>query len=168
MSGKTLVRFTLNGREAEAWAWPHQTLLEVLRDELGATEVKYGCGEGVCGTCTVLIDGRSVNACLLLAVQVEGQDLMTAKGLIRDGSLSRLQESFLEAGASQCGFCTPGMLLVAQEFLRDNPRASREDIRRAVSGNLCRCTGYTKIVDAIEAYVLAEAGHGGEGRPRER
>jgi len=126
-------------------------LLHVLRDELGATEVKYGCGEGVCSTCTVLLDGESVNSCLLFAVQAAGRRVTTVKGLADSDGLHPLQESFLRHGASQCGYCTPGMLLVAFEFLREHPAPTREEIRFALSGNLCRCTGYTKIVDAVQA-----------------
>ena len=152
--------FELNGRPVEVWVQPHRTLLDVLREDLGATEVKYGCGEGVCGTCTVLLDGESVNACTMLAVQVQGRAVTTVKGLGADGEAHPLQRAFLEHGGSQCGFCTPGMLLVAEEFVRDHPAASREDVRAALAGNLCRCTGYAKILDAVEAYAAgrAEAG----------
>ncbi len=151
---KQPLTLTLNGEPVETWVWPHQTLLEVLRDELGASEVKYGCGEGVCGTCTVLLDGESVNACTVFAVQVFGREISTVKGLMgEDEALHPLQRHFLENDASQCGFCTAGMLLTAFELLRDRPAASREEIRRGLSGNLCRCTGYTKILDAVEAYA---------------
>lgn len=152
------VRFELNGVERRSWVWPHQTLLHALRDELGATEVKYGCGEGVCGTCAVLVDGESLNSCLLFAVQADGRRITTVRGLADGGGeVHALQESFLRHGASQCGYCTPGMLLIAHEFLGDNPAPSREEIREAIAGNLCRCTGYTKIVDAIESYAAARA-----------
>jgi aerobic carbon-monoxide dehydrogenase small subunit len=147
------VSFDLNGRPVEAWMEPYRTLLDVLREDLGATEVKYGCGEGVCGTCTVLLDGESVNACTMLAVQADGHAVTTVKGLSDDGDMHPLQRAFLDHGASQCGFCTPGMLLVAEEFVRDHPGASREEIRNALAGNLCRCTGYAKVVDAVETYV---------------
>jgi carbon-monoxide dehydrogenase small subunit len=140
----------------EAIIAPHRTLLDVLREEFGATEVKEGCGEGVCGTCTVLVDGESVNACTVLAAQVAGRSVTTLRGLATHGEFHPLQRRFLEHGASQCGFCTPGMLLVAEEFVRHHPQAGREEIRRALAGNLCRCTGYAKILDAVEAYV-AEA-----------
>ena len=149
------VGFELNGRPAEVWIEPHRTLLEVLREDLGATEVKYGCGEGVCGTCTVLLDGESVNACTVLGVQAAGRSVTTVRGLGGDGDMHPLQRAFLEGGASQCGFCTPGMLLVAEEFVREHPAASREDIRQALAGNLCRCTGYTKILDAVAGHVAA-------------
>lgn len=160
---KLPIRMTVNRREIEVWAWPNQTLLEVLRDEIGATEVKYGCGEGICGTCTVLLDGESVNSCLVYAVQAEGAVITTLKGLAGKGHpLHRLQQSFLDCGASQCGFCTPGMVLTAYEFITDHPEPSREEIRQALAGNLCRCTGYTKIVDAVEAYARAERAGGSE------
>jgi aerobic carbon-monoxide dehydrogenase small subunit len=151
------VSFDLNGRPVEMWAAASSTLLDVLREALGATEVKYGCGEGVCGTCTVLLDGESVNACTMLAVQADGRAVTTVKGLSRDGDSHPLQRAFLEHGASQCGFCTPGMLLVAEEFVREHPGASREEIRYALAGNLCRCTGYAKVLDAVEAYVAERA-----------
>jgi carbon-monoxide dehydrogenase small subunit len=159
VTGRELA-FELNGRPVEVWVRPSRILLDVLREDLGATEVKYGCGEGVCGTCTVLLDGQSVNACTVLAVQVQGRSVATVKALGSDGDAHALQRAFLERGASQCGFCTPGMLLVAEEFVREHPGASREDVRAALAGNLCRCTGYAKILDAVEAYVAGrvEAG----------
>jgi len=150
---KSPIGLTLNGRAREAWVWPHQTLLQVLRDDLGATEVKYGCGEGVCSTCTVLMDGESINSCLMFAVQADGRSLTTVKGLAEGDELHPLQESFLAHDAAQCGFCTPGMLLIAHEFLGRHPRPSREEIREALAGNLCRCTGYTKIIDAVESFT---------------
>jgi carbon-monoxide dehydrogenase small subunit len=159
VTGRELA-FELNGRPVEVWVRPSRILLDVLREDLGASEVKYGCGEGVCGTCTVLLDGQSVNACTVLAVQVQGRSVATVKALVVDGDAHALQRAFLEHGASQCGFCTPGMLLVAEEFVREHPDASREDVRAALAGNLCRCTGYAKILDAVEAYLAgrAEAG----------
>ena len=143
--------FTLNGERREARVPAHQTLLRLLRDDLGAVEVKEGCGEGVCGTCTVLLDGEPVSSCLVLAGRIEGREVMTLRSLARDGVLHPLQEAFIAHGAAQCGFCTPGMILTAYAFLQEHPRATRDEIRRAIAGNLCRCTGYTKIVDAIEA-----------------
>jgi aerobic-type carbon monoxide dehydrogenase small subunit (CoxS/CutS family) len=145
------LRFVLNGHAVDVPAAPNETLLAVLRDALGATEVKYGCGEGVCGTCTVLLDGAPMNACLILGVQVQGRAVTTVRGLPRENGLHPLQRAFVEHEAAQCGFCTPGMLLVAYAFLRDHPQATRDQIRTALSGNLCRCTGYTRIVDAVEA-----------------
>jgi len=151
---KSPIALTVNGQAREAWVWPHQTLLQVLRDVLGATEVKYGCGEGVCSTCTVLMDGESINSCLMFAVQADGRSLTTVKGLAQGEELHPLQESFLAHDAAQCGFCTPGMLLIAHEFIGRHPQPSREEIREALAGNLCRCTGYTKIIDAIESFAM--------------
>ena len=147
--------FTLNGEKREIRVPPHRTLLHVLRDDLGAVEVKDGCGEGVCGTCTVLLDGEPVSSCLVLAARVAGRDVTTLRGLSPGDSPHRLQEAFVVHGAAQCGFCTPGMILTACAFLRDHPHPSRGEIRRAIAGNLCRCTGYTKIVDAIAAAASA-------------
>jgi carbon-monoxide dehydrogenase small subunit len=149
---KTAISLEVNGRTTEAWVSANQSLLEVLRTEAGATDVKNGCGEGVCGTCTVLLDGEPVNACLVFAVQVDGATVTTVRGLAGEGELHGLQESFLEHAGSQCGFCTPGMVLTAHWYLEQHPDAGREEIRAALAGNLCRCTGYTKIVDAVEAY----------------
>jgi carbon-monoxide dehydrogenase small subunit len=151
--------FTLNGEQRHLRAPAHFTLLEVLRDRLGAFEVKDGCGEGVCGTCTVLLDGEPVSACLVLAPRAAGRAITTVRGLGRGeaAALHPLQEAFAASGAAQCGFCTPGMLLTAAAFLRQHPAPSREEIRAAIAGNLCRCTGYTKIIDAI---ARAAAGRG--------
>jgi aerobic carbon-monoxide dehydrogenase small subunit len=150
----TALSLELNGRSVTANVEPNQSLAEVLRTQVGATDVKVGCGEGVCGTCTVLLDDEPVNSCLLLAVQAEGRRIVTLRGLgdAEDG-LGALQREFLRHGASQCGFCTPGMVLTAHWFVARNPGADREEIREALAGNLCRCTGYTKIVDAVEAYA---------------
>lgn len=145
------VDFTLNGERREIRVSAHHTLLHLLRDALGAVEVKEGCGEGVCGTCTVLLDGEPVSSCLVLAVRIAGREVTTLRGLSAGEVPYRLQEAFVTHGAAQCGFCTPGMILTAHAFLRDHPHPSRDDIRRAIAGNLCRCTGYTKIVDAIVA-----------------
>jgi carbon-monoxide dehydrogenase small subunit len=142
----------LNGRPVEVWVSPEQSLLEVLRTEAGATDVKLGCGEGVCGTCTVLLDGEPVNACLMFAVQAEGASVTTVRGLGDERELHPLQQSFLRHGGAQCGFCTPGMILTAYWYLDQNPDATREELRTALAGNMCRCTGYTKILDALEAY----------------
>ncbi|HEV2359481.1 MAG TPA: (2Fe-2S)-binding protein [bacterium] len=145
------IAFTLNGDRREARVLAHQTLLEVLRDDLGAMEVKEGCGEGVCGTCTVLLDGEPVSSCLVLAARVADKSVTTLRGLAPAGRLHPLQEAFVAHGAAQCGFCTPGIILTADAFLREHRRPTRQEIRRAIAGNLCRCTGYAKIVDAIEA-----------------
>jgi aerobic carbon-monoxide dehydrogenase small subunit len=147
---------TVNGSDHEVWVQPSATLLDVLHDELGLADVRYGCGEGLCGTCTVLLDGEPVNGCLTLAVQAVGRQVTTMRGLLGpDDTLHPLQECFLRRGASQCGFCTPGMVLTSLDLVRRHPRRrpSREEIRYALVGNLCRCTGYTKILDAIEEYA---------------
>jgi aerobic carbon-monoxide dehydrogenase small subunit len=158
------VTLTINGERREAWVFPHDSLLDVLRDDLGHHEVRYGCGEGVCGTCTVLLDGEPVSGCLLLAVQADGCSLTTVRGLAPDGDLHPLQACFLRNGAAQCGFCTPGMLLTAWALLRREPRPSRERIRRELTGNLCRCTGYSKILDAVEEHAAqAQAVEGSGG-----
>jgi carbon-monoxide dehydrogenase small subunit len=154
------MQLRINGRVREVDALPDQTLLGVLRDALGIFDVKEGCGEGVCGACTVLLDGRPVSSCLLLAAGVRGRPIVTVRGLERDGGLHPLQEAFVRHGAVQCGFCTPGMLLTALVFLERHPRPRREEIRRALEGNLCRCTGYAKIVEAVEAYAREGDGRG--------
>jgi carbon-monoxide dehydrogenase small subunit len=151
----------INGRTRDVEASPGQTLLGVLRDTLGIFDVKEGCGEGVCGACTVLLDGRPVSSCLVLAAAVRNRPIVTVRGLEgAGGRLHPLQEAFVRHGAVQCGFCTPGMLLTALVFLERNPTPDREEIRRALEGNLCRCTGYTKIVDAVEAYAREGNGRG--------
>ena len=147
---------SINGRTREVDVEPHRTVLEVLRDTLGIFDVKEGCNEGVCGACTVLLDGRPVSSCLVLAVATRGRPITTVRGIVENGELHPLQEAFLRHGAVQCGFCTPGMLLTALEFLDRHPAPGRDDIRGAIEGNLCRCTGYTKIVDAIEAYAASQ------------
>src|SRR2546426_159436 len=145
--------FLINGREREVDVRPGETLLEMLRNTLGIFDVKEGCGEGVCGACAVLLDGRPVSSCLVLAAAVRGRAIRTVRGLERDGGLHPLQEAFVRHGAVQCGFCTPGMLLTVLAFLERHPRASRDEVRGALAGNLCRCTGYVKILDAVEAYA---------------
>jgi carbon-monoxide dehydrogenase small subunit len=130
---------------------PNLRLLDLLRDELRLTGTKEGCGIGECGACTVLLDGKAVNSCLVLAGQCEGREVTTIEGLTPEAGLSPLQQSFLDHGAVQCGFCTPGMIMSASALLEENPQPSEEEIREAISGNLCRCTGYTQIVEAIQA-----------------
>ncbi len=152
------ISLEVNGRPVQTVVEPNMSLLELLRTEAGAPEVKLGCGEGVCGTCTVLLDGEPVNSCLMFAVQADGREVTTVRGLAADGELHPLQQSFLEHAGSQCGFCTPGMLLTSKWYLDDHPAAGREELRAALAGNLCRCTGYTKILDAVEAYRDAVAG----------
>jgi carbon-monoxide dehydrogenase small subunit len=146
--------FTLNDRSRRVEAPAHWTVLDLLRDGLALNGTKYGCGEGVCGTCTVLLDGEPVRSCLVLASRLRGRTLITVEGLDHDGEPDRLQAAFARAGAVQCGFCTPGMLLSARALLAANPAPTEHDVREALAGNLCRCTGYTKIIEA----VLAAAG----------
>jgi aerobic-type carbon monoxide dehydrogenase small subunit (CoxS/CutS family) len=142
---------TINGKSLSLSINPNQTLLELLRDVLGLTGTKCGCEVGECGACTVLIDGVAVNSCLVLAPQIHGHAVLTVEGLMKDGKLDPLQESFLDHDAAHCGFCTPGMLLSAKALLHDNPHPDEKDIRTAISGNLCRCTGYVQIVEAIDS-----------------
>ena len=148
---KNLVTFKINGEPQEILVQPWTTLLEAVRDELQLTGTKEGCGNGNCGACTVLLEGKAVNSCCVLAVEVDDQDVVTIEGLAKNGKLDPLQESFIEYGALQCGFCTPGFLVSARAFLDSNPHPTEEEIRLAIAGNLCRCTGYDKIVRAIQA-----------------
>jgi carbon-monoxide dehydrogenase small subunit len=148
-----IVDFILNGRPRQVEAPANQTLLETLRDTLGNFDAKEGCDEGVCGACTVLLDERPVSSCLVLTPTVRARTVLTLRGVQRQDELHPLQQAFLDHGAVQCGFCTPGMLLTTIAFLQRHPRPHREAIREALAGNLCRCTGYTKILDAVEAYV---------------
>ena len=144
------LELTVNGERRELLAPVHKTLLEVLREDLGLTGTKHGCELGECGTCTVLLDGRPVLSCLLLPVQIAGRDVTTIEGLARGAELHPLQQSFAELGAAQCGYCTPGILLAAAALLEQNPGPSRDEIKEALAGNLCRCTGYVKIIEAVE------------------
>lgn len=146
---KHILRLHVNGEEFEVLIEVHRTLLEVLRENLGLTGTKRGCDLGTCGACTVLINGKPYLSCLTLAADVQGKKITTIEGLIRDGELHPLQGTFVEKGAIQCGFCTPGMILTAKAFLDENPHPSESEVKKAISGNLCRCTGYTKIVEAI-------------------
>jgi carbon-monoxide dehydrogenase small subunit len=144
------IKFTLNGRCMEVEVPPNWTLLRLLRDKLGLTGTKEGCGIGECGACTVLVDGTPLPSCLLLAPKVEGRSVETVEGLGSRDSLHPLQRSFVEHGAIQCGFCTPGMLMSAKALLDHHPHPSKEEVKEAISGNLCRCTGYQQIVEAIK------------------
>ncbi len=141
---------TINGRDCEAEISPNQTLLDLLRNTLGLTGAKRGCEVGECGACTVLLDGVAVNSCLILAPQVEGRHIITVEGLAEGETLAPLQEAFLDHDAVHCGFCTPGMLLSAKDLLDHTPSPTEQDIRAAISGNLCRCTGYVQIIEAID------------------
>ena len=145
-----MVRFALNGKPVEVPVPPHWTLLRLLREKMGLTGTKEGCGIGECGACTVLLDGVPVHSCLLLAPKVEGRQVQTVEGLGSRESLHPLQQSFVDHGAVQCGFCTPGILMSSKALIEKNPRPTKEEIKEAISGNLCRCTGYKKIVEAIE------------------
>jgi carbon-monoxide dehydrogenase small subunit len=144
------LRLTVNGEAREVLAPAHHTLLEVLRERLGLTGTKHGCELGECGTCTVLLDGQPALSCLLLPVECEGREIRTVEGMAERGRLHPLQEAFVELGAAQCGYCIPGILLTAQALLERDPHPSRERIAEALGGNLCRCTGYLKIFEAIE------------------
>ncbi|RLB18924.1 MAG: (2Fe-2S)-binding protein [Deltaproteobacteria bacterium] len=146
------IKITVNGQEYDLSVEPNLTLLDLLRERLGLTGTKKGCDEGDCGACTVLLNGKAVSSCLVLAVEANGKDVLTIEGVELEGgdSLHPLQKAFVENGAIQCGFCTPGMILSAKALLDKNPHPSQTQIRRAISGNLCRCTGYQKIVEAIE------------------
>ncbi|MBI4917387.1 MAG: (2Fe-2S)-binding protein [Acidobacteria bacterium] len=155
------IRLVVNGKPRSIEVAAHETLLAALKERLYLTGAKEGCGVGECGACTVLLDGRAVNACLVLAVEADGRELGTIEGEARpDGSLSALQRAFIDHAALQCGFCTPGMVLSARALLRRNPRPSREEIVEAIAGNLCRCTGYEPVIDAIAAAAEEEAAEG--------
>ncbi|MBW2619467.1 MAG: (2Fe-2S)-binding protein [Deltaproteobacteria bacterium] len=149
--GKRLISLEVNGVRREVAAFPNATLVEVLRYDLELTGTKTSCGEGACGACTVLLDGSPVRSCLTLALEAEGRAVTTIEGLSLNGDLSPLQRAFIEHGAVQCGFCTPGMIITATAFLREFPEPTEEQVRQAISGNVCRCTGYAKIVEAILA-----------------
>lgn len=150
------IEINLNGEWRKAEVSARETLLEVLRNKMGATEVKDGCGKGDCGTCAVILDGKAVNSCLTLALQANGKQITTLKGIGTEEKPHPLQKSFVEHGAIQCGFCTAGMVVSAKTLLDQNSKPSREEIREAISGNLCRCTGYKKIVDAIQETTLED------------
>jgi carbon-monoxide dehydrogenase small subunit len=150
MKQKAHIKFVLNGEEAEVAFTPHKTLLEVLREDLNLTGTKHGCELGECGTCTVLVDGRSILSCLMLGLDAEDRSVLTIEGMADGATLHPLQDTFADLGAAQCGYCSPGFLLAAKELLDKNGRPSRDEIKEALSGNLCRCTGYIKIYEAIE------------------
>ncbi len=146
---KSFIQLTVNGQPVDAAVEPNRTLLQFLREDLGLTGTKHGCGLGDCGACTVILDGKPVNSCLVLAIQANGGEVLTIEGLAENGKLHPIQQAFVDKGAIQCGFCTPGMILSAKALLDANPNATEQEIRMAISGNLCRCTGYQKIVEAI-------------------
>jgi len=147
---KELLKLWVNGEEHEIAVPVHKTLLEVLREDLGLTGTKHGCELGECGTCTVLVDGQPMLSCLALPIELQGREILTVEGLAKRGQLHPLQIAFAELGAAQCGYCTPGILVTAKALLDHNPSPTREEIREALAGNLCRCTGYIKIIEAVE------------------
>jgi carbon-monoxide dehydrogenase small subunit len=151
MEMKTLITLKVNGRKWDLAVEPNRTLLDLLRHDLELTGTKRGCDLGECGSCTVILNGKPVNSCLVLAIQANGAEVLTIEGLAGPSGLHPLQRAFVEKGAIQCGFCTPGMILSATTLLQKNPKPSEEEIRTALSGNLCRCTGYQKIVEAIQS-----------------
>ena len=148
---KQLFTLNVNGRDYELYTEPNQSLLEVVRDELRLTGSKEGCGTGDCGACTMVVDGETVTACLMLAPDAAGREIMTIEGLADGEQLHPMQQAFIDHGSVQCGFCIPGMILAGVALLERNPHPSRDEIRRGIAGNLCRCTGYRKIVEAIES-----------------
>ncbi len=151
---KVRVALNVNGESREALVPAHKTLLEVLREDLGLTGTKHGCELGECGTCTVLVDGEPVLSCLALPVETQACRITTVEGLAEGGQLHPLQQAFAELGAAQCGYCTPGILLTATALLAERPSPTRQEVKEALAGNLCRCTGYTKILDAVELAAL--------------
>ncbi len=148
---KRPITLKINGQRHDVLVEPSATLLEAVRDQAGLMGAKEGCGTGDCGACSMIVDGRLVTSCLMLAVEAEGSDITTIEGLARDGQLHPLQQAFIDLGAVQCGYCIPGMILAGKALLDANPNPAPDEIRRAIAGNLCRCTGYTKIVEAIAA-----------------
>lgn len=166
MNQKAHISFTLNAEAAEVAFAPHKTLLEVLREDLALTGTKHGCELGECGTCTVLVDGRSILSCLMLGLDAEDRDVTTIEGMAENGRLHPLQDTFADTGAAQCGYCSPGFLLAAKELIDKSPNPSRDEIKEALSGNLCRCTGYIKIYEAVELAAARMRGENVE-LPRE-
>ena len=153
-----LLTLHVNGEGRQVVVPPEKTLLEVLREDLNLTGTKHGCELGECGTCTVLVDGEPILSCLALPVEMEGRGILTVEGMADGSALHPLQQAFAELGAAQCGYCTPGILLTAKALLDANPKPSRQEVREALAGNLCRCTGYTKILDAVELAALRTEG----------
>ena len=145
------IKITVNGKTHELQVKPWETLLEIIRDDLGLTGTKEGCGIGECGACTVIMDGNTVNSCLVLAPEADGKEITTIEALAQGDKLHFIQEAFMEQGGLQCGFCTPGIILSTKALLDENPKPTDEEIRRGIAGNFCRCTGYTKIFESIKA-----------------
>ena len=154
---KQKIKLRVNKQEYEVYTEPRTTLVDLLRNNLGLTGTNKGCGTGDCGACTVIMNGNAVNSCLVLAVDADGAEITTIEGLADSEKLHPLQQAFIDEGAVQCGFCTPGMILTAKDFLDKYPKPTEEDFKRAISGNLCRCTGYTKIVKAIKKVATSES-----------
>ncbi len=153
---KQLLSIVVNGEQFELAIAPNETLLSVLRDRLQLKGVKEGCGEGACGACTVIMDGHPVRSCLTLALEADGSEITTIEGLVEDGNLHPLQQSFIDRGAVQCGFCTPGQILSAKALLDRSASPSEDDIKTALAGNMCRCTGYSKILEAVKAVAQTD------------
>lgn len=147
---KKIIHITVNGTETETIADTGQRLIDLLRDTLGLTGTKEGCGIGACGACTVIMDGRAVNSCLVPAMAADGHEILTIEGMMQDGNLHPIQEAFVKHHAVQCGFCTPGLVMSARALLDRNPSPDREEIKKAIEGNLCRCTGYEQVIEAIQ------------------
>ena len=147
---KVRISINLNYEDVTVEIDPNKRLLDMLREDFKLTSVKEGCSEGECGACTVIVDGKAVTSCIVLAPQVDGCSVITLEGLSKNGELDKLQQSFIDAGAVQCGFCTPGMILSAKALLMKDPNPTTEEIKKAMSGNICRCTGYKKIIEAVE------------------
>jgi carbon-monoxide dehydrogenase small subunit len=156
---KKKISFALNGRRVRIDVEPQEILLEVLRDRLGVKSPKCGCDKGDCGSCSVMINGKTIRSCLVLAIEVDGQRVMTIEGLMQNNELTPLQQSFIEQNSFQCGFCAPGIILSATELLERNPRPSEEQVKEAIAGNLCRCTGYQPIIDAITHLTHTSISH---------
>jgi aerobic-type carbon monoxide dehydrogenase small subunit (CoxS/CutS family) len=150
-----IITFNLNGEKTVIDARPDRRVVDILREDMSLTGTKESCGAGDCGACTILVDGESRVSCLMLAAQLEGHEIITIEGVARGDALSRVQSAFIEHGAVQCGFCIPGMVLAATDLLNRNSKPSRNEIREGLAGNLCRCTGYQKIVDAVEAAAVS-------------
>ncbi|MBW2031329.1 MAG: (2Fe-2S)-binding protein [Deltaproteobacteria bacterium] len=152
------ISFTLNGKPHKITVRPWRTLLEVIREDLQLTGTKEGCGQGECGSCTVIMGGKTVNSCLIPAAEADGQEVLTIEGLDKDGTLHPIQQAFIENAGMQCGFCTPGMIMSAKFLLERKPDPSEEEIREGIAGNFCRCTGYTKVIESISAAAAAMKG----------
>ena len=148
---KQLITLVVNGDPYEVLAKPSDTLLYVLREKLGFTGAKHGCDTGKCGSCTVLLDGKPIRSCLAFAISLRNREMTTIEGLAKNGDLHPIQKAFIDHGAVQCGFCTPGMILFTKSFLEENPNPTEEEIRKALTANICRCTGYVKIIEAVKA-----------------